>query len=360
VVVVVAGLGIGLWHSQRTLQSEQALLGAYSGEVLRLQALWEQTPCNIAAGERLADLLLEAGLAKQAASVAEQLVTQCPPTEAGLTRLYVAQRRLSDNGSAERTAGRMISMAPYRPEGYALRGLAREARGLLEAAADDFSYALELGPRLLDVPVNLANVLERMGRPCEAAKPLEDALTYYPSLDNRFELERRVERLRAAGSCPKAVAGGSGVKVPFDRSEEVILVNGVVNGTHSARFVLDTGASSVVLSRALADKLGVAPPSLATRVHVQTAGGVVDAYPARLDALDVEGARVHDLPVLVCDTMGQDVDGLLGISFLSRFNVGIDHNAGVVMFNRAAPAAGGEPSEAGITASAIARTAAAR
>jgi predicted aspartyl protease len=69
-------------------------------------------------------------------------------------------------------------------------------------------------------------------------------------------------------------------------------------------------------------------------VFVQTAGGVVNAFPARLESIDVNGAEVVDVPVLVCETMGDDVDGLLGINFLSRFNVSIDHHVGKITFRQ--------------------------
>ena len=328
-------LVIGTW-SFYTSNAEQNRLrlryGEYSDEILRLREIWSGDHCNLPAGEQLADLLVESSNAPEARDVASAMAEECPSSTEALIKLFFIQRRLLDLTGATETADRLIKLAPFRPEGYAYRAIARETSGQHEAAVHDFRQALRLAPRLLDVPVNLANVLEKLGRYCEAADPLEDALSYYPGLDNRYEIENRIERLRQQGDCVKASLDGRLVSVPFDRKEEVIVVDARVNHGHSGRFIVDTGASSVVITRDLAEKVGVRNIRKTSPVFVQTAGGVVNAYPARLESIDVHGAEIVDLPVLVCETMGDDVDGLLGINFLNRFNVSIDHKDGTITF----------------------------
>jgi aspartyl protease family protein len=308
--------------------------GAYADEILRLRHIWEADRCNLPAGEQLVDLLVESSNAPEARDVAASMASKCPSSTEALVKLFFIQRRLLDLEAAIGTADRVIKLAPFKPEGYAYRAIAREAAGELEAAVHDFRQALKLSPRLLDVPVNLANVLEKMGRFCEAADPLEQAISYYPGLDNRYEIESRIERLRQQGDCVRSSLAGSEVAVQFDRREEVIVVDARVNAEHDGRFIVDTGASSVVITRGLAEKVGVKDLRKTSPVFVQTAGGVVNAFPARLESIDVNGAEVVDVPVLVCETMGDDVDGLLGINFLSRFNVSIDHHVGKITFRQ--------------------------
>ncbi|GMV40458.1 MAG: hypothetical protein AMXMBFR64_21740 [Myxococcales bacterium] len=306
--------------------------GAYAEEIIRLRHIWQDDRCNVPAGQQLADLLVAASNAPEALRVAQTMADECPSSTDPLVKLFFIQRRLLDLAGATRTADRLIALAPFKPEGYAFRAIARDAAGEFQAAAHDFRQALRLAPRLLDVPVNLANVLEKMGRYCEAADPLEQALGYYPGLENRYEIERRIDRLRQQGACERASLKDAVVAVSFDRREEVIIVDARVNSAHTGRFIVDTGASSVVITQDLAEKVGVSDVLRSSPVFVQTAGGVVNAFPARLESVDVHGATVSDLPVLVCETMGDDVDGLLGINFLSRFNVSIDHELGQLTF----------------------------
>ena len=61
--------------------------------------------------------------------------------------------------------------------------------------------------------MNLANTLELLDRPCEAAEPLAQALTFYPGLENRFELELRIKRLRRIGGCEKETLAKDVVEV---------------------------------------------------------------------------------------------------------------------------------------------------
>lgn len=86
----------------------------------------------------------------------------------------------------------------------------------------------------------------------------------------------------------------------------------------AVRLMVDTGASVVVLTRADADRLSVAPDPTAFTAQVQTAAGVVRAAPVRLASVSVAGVRVADVEALVVE------DGLphslLGMSFLGRLS----------------------------------------
>lgn len=87
-------------------------------------------------------------------------------------------------------------------------------------------------------------------------------------------------------------------------------------GGAAVRFLVDTGATRVSLTRADAARLGVRPGPEAFTETVTTAAGAVRAAPVRLAALSVGSARVEDVQALVLE------DGLhaslLGMSFLGR------------------------------------------
>lgn len=91
---------------------------------------------------------------------------------------------------------------------------------------------------------------------------------------------------------------------------------GLVNGKR-VRFLVDTGASAVALTRADAERLGVTG-DLDYSVEVSTANGKAMAAPVMLEAVSVAGARVPGVRAFVIDK-GLD-HSLLGMSYLGRLS----------------------------------------
>ena len=82
-------------------------------------------------------------------------------------------------------------------------------------------------------------------------------------------------------------------------------------------FLVDTGASTVVLRETDAARAGIRPRPSDYTATVSTANGKIKAAPAKLDRIEVGGITVYDVPALVLpdEVLGQN---LLGTSFLSR------------------------------------------
>ncbi len=92
------------------------------------------------------------------------------------------------------------------------------------------------------------------------------------------------------------------------------ITTGLVNG-QSVRFLVDTGASAVVLSAGEARRLGINYPA-APRGLVQTANGTVPVYRVKLDTVRVGSITAHNVDAVV--TEGALPVMLLGMSFLNR------------------------------------------
>lgn len=86
----------------------------------------------------------------------------------------------------------------------------------------------------------------------------------------------------------------------------------------AVRVLVDTGASVVVLTRADAGRLGVAPEPASFTGRIQTASGMVRAAPVRLNTVSVAGARVDRVEGLVVE-QGLEYS-LLGMSYLGRLS----------------------------------------
>jgi aspartyl protease family protein len=83
------------------------------------------------------------------------------------------------------------------------------------------------------------------------------------------------------------------------------------------RFVVDTGASDLVLGRADAARIGIDPAALAFTGLAQTANGTVATAAVRLDRVEFAGTTLRDVPARVTD--GALDFSLLGMAFLDRF-----------------------------------------
>jgi aspartyl protease family protein len=96
------------------------------------------------------------------------------------------------------------------------------------------------------------------------------------------------------------------------------VTTGVVNGT-SLRFIVDTGATSVVLSSADALRAGInylAGP----RAVSQTANGLIPVYTVRLDTLKIGDIEANNVEAIVVEGDRLPV-ALLGMSFLNRMEM---------------------------------------
>jgi aspartyl protease family protein len=131
----------------------------------------------------------------------------------------------------------------------------------------------------------------------------------------RFELRDVAERV-IAELVPGYVAGhGRSVEVVRGRGGD-FAVAAQVNGAR-VPMVLDTGASSVVLTQDAAKAAGLPLDMLNYSVNVDTANGRTRAAPVTLDRLAVGGLTERAVPALVAQA-GELKHNLLGMSFLNR------------------------------------------
>lgn len=106
------------------------------------------------------------------------------------------------------------------------------------------------------------------------------------------------------------------VKIPADGSGHYV-VEGRVNGK-PVRFIVDTGASGVVLGARDAERAGFQLSSLNYSREAVTAGGRVAVAPVRLGEIEVGSIRFNDFGAMVNPKMSDVL--LLGMSFLNRLS----------------------------------------
>jgi len=105
------------------------------------------------------------------------------------------------------------------------------------------------------------------------------------------------------------------VTLPAD-SRGQFYADGKVNGGH-VRFVVDTGATTVLLPGPDADRLGIDYKNKGQQGRISTANGTATAYRVVLDTVTIGGITAYNVEAVVAEGSGLDV-ALLGMSFLNR------------------------------------------
>jgi aspartyl protease family protein len=131
----------------------------------------------------------------------------------------------------------------------------------------------------------------------------------------RYELRGVADRVKAELIPGHVIGRGRSVEVARAAGGDFDL-NAQINGA-SVAMVLDTGASSVVLTREDARAAGLPLEVLAYTTSIDTANGRTRAAPVRLDRIAIGGLVEHSVEALVAQP-GQLKTSLLGMSFLNR------------------------------------------
>lgn len=118
------------------------------------------------------------------------------------------------------------------------------------------------------------------------------------------------------GPAPQMTVSGQTIEVPrsFDGHYYLpVLVNG-----EPITFLVDTGASQIVLSADDAERVGIDPDQLNYFGRAVTANGEVRTAPVRLDSLSL--GPITDTDVTAWINEGELHQSLLGMDYLHRFS----------------------------------------
>jgi aspartyl protease family protein len=133
--------------------------------------------------------------------------------------------------------------------------------------------------------------------------------------DRTVSEQPRAAAVQPAAPLEKAPAGPHTMVISSDRAGH-FQVDARIDG-RSIDFLVDTGASLVILRESAANQVQIFPRPADYTARVSTANGTIKAAPATLSRIQVGDITVFDVPALVLpdEALGQN---LLGVSFLSR------------------------------------------
>jgi len=117
--------------------------------------------------------------------------------------------------------------------------------------------------------------------------------------------------------------------IPLIKSGSQFLVNAKINNAIPLKLLIDTGASITSIDRNILAKI---PSTFGSQVkgELRTVNGTITTTFVKLDALAVGDVSVQNIETAGIDSLGEDIDGLLGMDFLSRFKFSIDQESRVL------------------------------
>ena len=139
-----------------------------------------------------------------------------------------------------------------------------------------------------------------------------------------------------AATAPSATAGSALTMEPgaretyrirVSRAGTGMIVEVRLNNSVSAPFLIDTGASDVLIPKEVADQLGFRVGPTTRTKRYSTANGIITRPVMMLRSVALGGAVVENVPASVTPDLHF---GLLGLSFFNHFTYNVDAANGIV------------------------------
>lgn len=114
--------------------------------------------------------------------------------------------------------------------------------------------------------------------------------------------------------------------VPLTKTAYGMTVKAVLNGGTTCTLAVDTGASTVLISKEVAERIETNPNETIEDVKFTLAdGSVIKSKVIIIKSVRIGNSTVYDVPAAVSDNPpGTGIDGLLGMSFMNNFNIKLD------------------------------------
>ena len=299
---------------------------AGAGSVKRSLDDLNREPCDQQAIVALGLALDKVGRKREAANAQLSFSKACGGYAPSLKMAVNMLLALSDYASAATAATELINLNPHDDGNFYLRATAYDRSGSSRKAIDDYLTAIELfGNKAAissDNYLAVARNYEKLGQSCDAGSIIEAWIALNPARNDSVRMQAIIADDYAKGKCE---AANSRSEELFRRppNNNVLKLPVVINGVRGT-FIMDTGATFVTMNNAFAEKARVQIDREST-VKMHTANGVVDGKRGHAATIQLRSLLAKDVVIVVqSGPFGPGVDGLLGLSFLSRFKVSID------------------------------------
>ncbi len=292
---------------------------------LRLEEL-KREPCDQKSIGDLALALDKLGHRREAADGLYRFVRNCGAPLSALNQSINIYLKLTDYTKAVEVADEFVRRAPSDTNARYLRGIALDGTGDFQRALVDYSDAIELfGSDKKGVSsrvfLRMAGAYAALKKFCEAAAPINMWVSLDPASRDTSRTQKIISDYEQQGNCVSSKEFQK-ESYPLHGQKSVVTVKAEINGVRGL-FILDTGASYVTVKSAFADRAKI--PQTETEISLMTANGMAKARLSKAEKVLLGKLEATNVPVAVQKvdekSYGVGVDGLLGMSFLSRFEV---------------------------------------
>jgi clan AA aspartic protease (TIGR02281 family) len=294
---------------------------------LRLDEL-RREPCDRVSIIELAKALDTWGFRREAADSLYSFVLGCGGPDTALTMSVDLYLKLSDFERAVEVADALVRTDPTSSNARYLRARALDGAGNHGRALDDYATSIELiaDKKNLssNVFVDMSKAYAALGRFCEAMNPIQTWIALDPANRDTSQAQKLIADYSDKGGC--AISGSKRPeRFPLRGLNNVVIVQAEINGAKGL-FVLDTGASYVAVQQEFANRAKL-PVNQNSKMTLHTANGDTSGILSKAQSVRLGGLAAMNVPVVVQTSSqklyGKAIDGLLGLSFLARFEVEI-------------------------------------
>jgi tetratricopeptide (TPR) repeat protein len=276
--------------------------------------------------------LLDAGYPREAATSLRSFVKRCGSASEVLPYAYTGYERINDFPAALEVANELVEAVPANATFRYWRALAYDRTGQSSLAMLDYMNTVQLfgDPKIIfgDVFYKWSRTYAALGRYCDAISPIEMYISLDPANRRTPQTVKIISDYAEEGSCDRRYATGT-TRVLFVGGSAVRTLTVIVNGV-AGNLILDTGATFVSITSQFALKAKVATEP-GNQVIMKTVGGKTLAEIGYASSVSVGKAEAKGVVTAVhredSNPFGNRVDGLLGMSFLSRFNMKLSPTA---------------------------------
>jgi len=297
-------------------------------EILPLLARLQTEQCDDKAAANLGDALVKLNEKRAAARVLAGFTRECTRFNWLMYKAADDYYGLSDFTEARKITDILVSRWPEIAQFHFLAGEIDQGQERYADAAAEFQSTIELTPDRHSLTqavfLETAKAYAQLGQFCKSASSIQQWVSLDPVKRDNFASQKLVIDYLGQGRCTDYAEGTDN----FPRTDKNVTIVQASIGGAKGRFIIDTGAAMVTLTGGFARKAGVAGERDAL---LKTANGT---RPARIGtAATIKVGRLHASDVATAilpddgETLGPDMDGLLGMSFLSRYRVEISASA---------------------------------
>ena len=342
-IALLLGVALGIGISKAGYLDEdpdQVFASVYSrlGTGLPLRAardpqVWvllqelKREPCDQTSINNLGLLLEKLGYRREAAESLYHFFLACGAPELALHRSVDIFLKLTDYAKATEVADEFVRRAPSNANAHYLRGVALEGAGDFRRALVDYANSIELfGSDKSKISsrafLHMAKSYAALGQFCEAATPIYTWVALDPATRDTTQTQKLIRDYEQRGDCASAPEFQK-ERFPLRGHKNVVTVKVNINGV-GGTFILDTGASYVSVKSEFAERAGISQTN-GSEIRLYTANGLTTAILSKAGSIRLGKLDARNVPVVIHrrhdKLFGIGIDGLLGMSFLSHFEM---------------------------------------